>query len=99
MKRTYNFHFAEEAKWEIKDSYDWYEGRLPGLGERFLADLDRCLSRIDTNPTLFRIVYRNLRQGNLTRFPFVVIFELGKDDIKIMAVFHTSRDPNGRLRN
>ena len=98
MARKHKFHFAAEAKLEIKESYDWYEDRLPGLGERFLNDLDNCLNQIDSNPTIFQIVYRNLRQGNLTGFPFVVLFENEGNDIKIMAVFHTSRNPDGKLR-
>ena len=99
MSRNHQFYFAEEAKFEIKESYRWYETRVPNLGEKFLYDLNNCLDRIDKNPKLYRLVYRNHRQGQLTNFPFVVIYEIIDSSIRVISVFHTSRNPKRKFED
>ena len=99
MGRKHQIQFAEEALLEIQESFDWYEGRAPDLGERFLTELDKFLDRIDKNPSIYRIIHDGLRQGLLKKFPFVVLYEHEGNRIRIMSVFHTSRDPDKKFHN
>lgn len=78
----------------------WYDEQCEGLGTKFLDALTQLLQRIESTPFQFpKIVgeneQRHLRHGVLRRFPYCVVFEV-KDDqsLLILAVAHTSRDPN-----
>lgn len=55
--------------------------------------IDDALSRIVRNPKLYPIVYRTLRRVVVRRFPFAVFYEVTADEIQVMAVFHSRRDP------
>ena len=37
----------------------------------------------------------DIREGALTRFPYVVYYRVLADRIRVLAVYHTSRDPSG----
>lgn len=87
-----------EASDDIEKSYHYYEARCIGLGERFREKLVERLTLIQSNPELFNIVSRNLREAVLRVFPFKVIFEVEGDDIKVYSVFHTSRKPKKKFK-
>ncbi len=59
-----------------KDGYEWYEKQKQGLGEEFLAELDRSYTKIQSHPEYFSRVKKNFRQAALKRFPYVVVYEL-----------------------
>ncbi len=55
--------------------------------------IDDALSRIARSPFLFPTVYRELRRVVVRRFPFAIFYELTSDEIQVIAVFHSRRDP------
>jgi plasmid stabilization system protein ParE len=81
-----------------KDAYDWYESQKVGLGELFLTELDRNYQRLQTFPTAYSKRESRYRHSKLKRFPYIVVFKIIKTQIVVYAVFHTSRDPNNRLK-
>jgi hypothetical protein len=81
-----------------RDAYDWYEAQRKGLGEIFLADLDACYKKIQTNPAANSKVKRNYRQRRLLRFPYVVVYEIMRTDIVVLSVFHTRRNPKHKFK-
>jgi hypothetical protein len=90
---TFRLHFAERAKPEIQDAYNWYEDQQSGLGERFLLKLDETFDRIISNPFLFPQKLESFRECYMDVFPFLVIYIIKEKNIYIHAVFHTSRNP------
>ncbi len=78
---------------EILEAYDWYEGQRPGLGETFLAAIDRVEERIIANPFQFPVVYRDARRASMRRFPYVLLFRLVGDDAFLLVLHHSSRHP------
>jgi plasmid stabilization system protein ParE len=83
-----------EAREDIDGAYAWYEGRRPGLGEQFIAELWKVFDRIEDSPRLYAIVYRGIRLATVRRFPFVVAYRARRDRVTILAVFHGSRGEN-----
>jgi plasmid stabilization system protein ParE len=55
--------------------------------------IDDALSRIIRNPELYPVVYRTLRRAVVRRFPFAVFYEVTADEIQVVAIFHSRRDP------
>lgn len=96
MKR-YKLIVWEEAEQDITDAFYWYKQQLPGLESRFLKHLDDCFKIILNNPESFQFAYKKKRQAVVKTFPFVIIYEVGKNEILVSAVFHTSRNP-GKLK-
>ena len=47
--------FRPEVRSDVEDAYLWYERQRAGLGDDFLASVDRALDRIGRGPTRTRL--------------------------------------------
>jgi plasmid stabilization system protein ParE len=90
---TYRLTIRPEAEGELAEAFDWYEGRVPGLGEDFLEALNTVVDSILNNPLQYPVVYRSVRRALLRRFPYQVLFIVEVDAVGVIAVFHGARDP------
>ena len=87
-----------EAEEELRDASAWYEGRQGGLGVELLAAVDEAVRRIQQAPRQFARVEampdeENVRRLLLRRFPFKLVYEIGDDEIRVLAVAHMQRRP------
>ncbi len=85
--------FLPAARAELIAAQDWYERASPGLGVRFLAEVDAQVERIATNALQFPIQFRDIRRARLHRFPYGLFFRALPDAAYVIACFHASRDP------
>ena len=85
--------FTPEADAELTGAREWYSHQRKDLDLEFMQCIDNVLSRIADNPRVFPLVYRELRRAVVQRFPFAVFYELTSDDVQVIAVFHSRRDP------
>ena len=90
----YDLVIKEEAELDISESYQWYESKRNGLGEKFLNFLDEYFNGIQQSPTHYQERNNNRRYCPMKRFPFVIVFEIEITCIVVYAVFHTSRNPS-----
>jgi len=81
------------AESDIAEAIDWYESKSAGLGSRFLAELRDLRERLEANPFQFPLAHREARRASLRRFPYILIFRVKDEDVRLPAFFHTSRDP------
>lgn len=81
-----------------KEAYQWYNEQQQGLGESFLDELEGCYDKIEVWPASYAKIKKNFRQVILKTFPYVVVFEIIKDDVVVYAVFHTSRNPKKKFK-
>ena len=89
--------FTAAARDEVAGAFDWYERQAPGVGSRFVAELDRVVGRLAANPEQFPLAHKDVRRALMRRFPYALFFRVNVGRIQILACFHTSRDP-GRWR-
>jgi len=87
------------ARLEAADIHDWYESQLAGLGQRFLARLDRCFDTITANPRLYAVTYRSYRLAGVKKFPYFVYYTVLGDLVTVHAVVYGSRDQNAILKS
>jgi plasmid stabilization system protein ParE len=87
--------FHPAVRDELRDAYRWYEQRRIGLGIDFLDELERVLSGIAENPARHGFAEAGIHEGLLRRFPYAVYYRALSDRIRVLAVYHTSRDPSG----
>ena len=83
-----------EAKAEFDAAADWYEGKWRGLGLDFVRRVREVLIRIAANPRLHAKVYREVRKAIVTRFPYIILYQEEPDEVLVISIFHTSRDPS-----
>lgn len=86
--------FKPAARLEFVEAVAWYENQRPGLGKEFVLEVERALQRARTDPDRFRAVRQQARKIRLRRFSKYSIYFAVKDGaFSILAVFHSSRDP------
>jgi len=84
-----------EADADLAEAKAWYDGRRPGLGDDFLLCVEEVFDGIRRTPGLHAEVFQELRLALIRRFPFAVVYRLDEDQITVVAVYHTRRDPSG----
>ena len=82
-----------EATQETDDAFVWYEDKEPGLGFRFLHDLDVLYAAIARRPEIFQPVRSGFRRALLRTFPYAIFFESDDGLAVIHSVFHCARNP------
>jgi len=92
---TLPLNFHPSVRGEVDDGYRWYERRQAGLGRDFLDEVDRVLAQIVANPSRFGFADADIREGQLHRFPYAIYYRVLADRIRVLAVYHTARDPSG----
>ena len=88
-----------EAEDEARASAIWYDEQLPGLGDDFLDQLSKAMKQIENDPDRFPMLEtivspKQIRRVRLSRFPYLVIFEILKNETVVLAIAHAKRHPN-----
>jgi len=86
--------FTPGADAELAEARQWYAHQRADLDIEFMESIKDALSRIVRNPRLYPVVYRTLRRAVVRRFPFAIFYEVTSDEIQVIAVFHSRRDPD-----
>jgi plasmid stabilization system protein ParE len=83
-----------EARAEFDEAYDWHESQQPGRGEAFAEQVQQVLDRIAAMPRLHAAVFGDVRKAVVQRFPYCVYYREEASCVRVLSVFHTSRDPS-----
>jgi plasmid stabilization system protein ParE len=83
----------EEARDELRDGYDWYEGRRAGAGARFVAAVQAAFDLIAAFPQSGRVMLDDIRRVLVLKYPYAIFYREEAGRIIVTSVFHTSRDP------
>ena len=85
--------FSPEADNELAEARQWYAHQRADLDLEFMQSIDDALSRIVAGPVQYPNIYKSLRRIVVRRFPFAIFYEVAADEIQVIAVFHSRRDP------
>ena len=83
-----------EARAEFDDGYDYYESQRAGLGERLAGAVQVVLLRIGVTPRLHQVVFGDVRRSIVRGFPYCVYYREEPPYVRVLSIFHTSRDPS-----
>ncbi|HUM47829.1 MAG TPA: hypothetical protein PLD84_12940 [Chitinophagales bacterium] len=81
------------AELDLLDATTWYEEQREGLSYEFELGADATFSQIQRNPLGFQIRYDDVRIAFINRFPYGIHYIVEGENIMIVGVYHTSRDP------
>jgi hypothetical protein len=95
---SYKITILEQAITEIANSCIYYDNKIPGLGSEFEEEVFQLFELIKDNPLLFPVKFANIHEAVVTRFPFVVNYEVYGKQIIVSAVFHTKQHPDKKIK-
>lgn len=84
-----------EAEADLGDAKRWYDRQREGLGGEFVLCVEEALDRIRRIPEGASMVFPGVRRVVVRRFPYGVFYRVDPDQIAIIAVYDTRRDPRG----
>jgi plasmid stabilization system protein ParE len=90
---TVEVRLRPEAEQDLLETALWYEANEPGLGSRFLDQVQATLSDIANQPAAYTVVHASVRRALVKRFPFGVFYTIEDDGAVVIAVLHGSRHP------
>ena len=88
----YSFSQLPKAQREILAAWEWYEDKQIGLGDHFKDAIADKINLIVRNPLHYPLK-GELREAQISGYPFLLIYKIFRDQIIIVSVFHTSRHP------
>lgn len=89
----YSLVLLPAAESELDDAALWYERRRRGLGHALIEEVQEVFRRILAQPDSFEIADNEIRRASVDRFPYSVYYRVKADQVVVISVFHSSRDP------
>src|SRR4051812_5827262 len=86
----------QEVYEDLTDIVKWYENQASELGIRFLNDWEKIISHIEVQPYSYQIKYKKFRHAKIKQFPYLIIYDVTKEEVVIYAVIHGHRNPRKR---
>jgi len=90
----YKLEIRPLATVEIFEAYDWYESKKEGLGIEFLHELENFYNSLLRNPFTYSYYDEPVRQGKMSRFPYVIVYEVFDEKIVVYSVFMAKQNPH-----
>ena len=85
---------------DLHDSMNFYEDQESGLGFKFERSVKQKIITIQKYPERFAIRKAHYRQTLVKNFPYIIVYRYNKlkQQITIVSIFHTSRNPKYKYR-
>jgi plasmid stabilization system protein ParE len=78
---------------DFEDSFLFYQNRTKKIAQRFYSKINYSFEQIKKNPEIYPISDYNIRKYIVKGFPFVIYYTINLFQIRIIAIFHNSRNP------
>ena len=85
--------FSPAARAELLEARDWYAARDAELADRLIAEIETVVERIGTEPQQFPSSTKIFAGLVCRRFPYALFFRVIAGTVRVIACFHSSRDP------
>jgi plasmid stabilization system protein ParE len=79
---------------DLAAGFEYYEGQVKGLGERFLTAVGSAFDAIERYPQMFAQVHGEVRRALLSQFPYGVFYRVESKRVVVLAVLHMARNPS-----
>jgi toxin ParE1/3/4 len=86
---------TREAEMDLAEASAWYDEKREGLDEEFVLCVEAGLDQIRRFPTIASEVFPTVRRLVVRRFPYGIFYRDASDQIAVLAVYHSQRDPRG----
>ncbi len=83
----------KDAEADIRAAFEYYESCRKGLGHEFMLCVEAAFEYICRNPSVCKVVHKDVRRAMIHRFPYGVYFLVRDEKVIVAAVMHARRDP------
>jgi plasmid stabilization system protein ParE len=83
----------EEAQGELRAAASWYEREQPGLGVRFVDEVEATFHMIETYPMSGELLEEPVRYFPVGAFPYNVYYAADADRFQVVGIAHVARAP------
>ncbi len=94
----YKIIVLEHAIIELEDACKYYNDKVNGLGFELEVEVFAVFELIKVNPLLFPIKFASIHEAVLSRFPFVITYEIKEKQINVLAIFHSKQNPSKKFK-
>jgi plasmid stabilization system protein ParE len=85
--------FHDLATFELNEAAEYYESESAGLGQAFIAAVERCTDDIVRNPEAGLVIHGSIHRRLVRRFPYALLYRVKPTEIQILAVMNLKRRP------
>ena len=90
---SYNLEVQHEAVIDLHEAFEWYETQREGLGFEFIGEVENAYQNLSKNPQHYTAINERYRRLKISRFPYLIVYEIVESRIIINAVRHVSKKP------
>jgi toxin ParE1/3/4 len=73
----------------------WYDAQSPGLGSKFMEEVNAAALRLAFNPEIHGVRFADVRRAPVSRFRFYGLYYLIRGaEVWVIAVHHARRHPH-----
>ncbi len=85
--------FLLAAEHDLSAAATFYEDRAPGLGNKFIASVERITHNIHFQPHQYPSYQNHVQRAIIHGFPYSILFIHAPKEIAIVAIMHDKRRP------
>lgn len=90
----YKIQIAVRALADIRDAENWYNEQLSGLGGRYRIAVKNQINDLRNDALLYPVKYDDVHYRKIKSFPYLLHYRIKQNVVHIIAVIHTSRNPD-----
>ena len=91
--KPFSIELSDEAEVDFDKSYEFYYEDSPKVSDTFFKRINLGFENIKQNPKSFAVAHKDVRKYVVKKFPFVIYYRIVDSVIQVIAIFHTSRNP------
>ena len=91
--KPFSIELSDEAEVDFDKSYKFYSEDSPKVADTFFKQINLGFDIIKQNPKSFLLAHKDIRKYVVKKFPFVIYYRIVHTVIQVIAIFHTSRNP------
>jgi|ERR1035437_2288108 plasmid stabilization system protein ParE len=88
----------EDVSEDLYEAALYYETQQKDLGRKFIADWENTTELLIRNPLGFQKTQKTYRHIALKKFPYLIIYEVHKDEIFVSRFINARREPIKRYK-
>ena len=89
----YEIVVQSEAIIEIQEAFEWYEHKRVGLGYEMIEEVEESFERLSKNPHNYSVTNDKYRKVIISRFPYLIVFEIEASKVIVIALRHIRQNP------
>ena len=86
--------FDEDARREYLEAIVFYSNRAEKIGAKFVDAVESAIAKIRSGPSRFRELEEAFGGVECHDFPYSMLYNVGQDEILILAIKHDRRNPD-----